>query len=81
MLMTLTPSEPSATNTTTATPPAKPHGNQPVVSPRNDHGSIEEHFIQIGKVEAIVFGDVGEALWFIPNDFHGLYCIYNLIRC
>src|SRR5471030_1732739 len=56
-----------------------PHGDQPVVPGRNDHGSLEEPFIQIGEVEPIVFGDVGEALRFIPNDLHKiiLYLRFN----
>jgi Pyridine nucleotide-disulphide oxidoreductase, dimerisation domain len=35
--------------------------------------------MQIAEVETIMLGKVGEALWFIPNDLHGLYCTYNLI--
>jgi hypothetical protein len=48
------------------------HGDQPIAFTRNDQGSLEERFIQIGEVKTIVFGDVGEALRFIPNDLHEL---------
>jgi hypothetical protein len=48
-----------------------PYGDQPVTSARNDHGSLEEPF-QIGEIKATVFGDIGEALRFIPNDLRGL---------
>jgi hypothetical protein len=69
MLITLKPSEPSVTNTTTTTPSAR---RPTAISRRNDHGSLEEPFVQIGEIKAAVFGDVGEALWFIPNDLHRL---------
>jgi hypothetical protein len=29
-------------------------------------------FVQIGEIKTAVFGDIGETLRFIPNDFHGL---------
>ncbi len=63
MLMILTPSVPSVTNTTT-------QGDQPVALSWNDHRLLEEPFIQIGEVETTMFGDVGQPLRFIPNDLH-----------
>ena len=71
MLMILTPSEPRATNTTTTPPFARmSYRDQPVAFALHDYGSFEKRFIQIGEVEAIVLGDVGKALRFVPNDLH-----------
>jgi hypothetical protein len=70
MLMILTPSEPSVTNTTTTTPFAR----RPTAISRFLYLARR----WIGEVETIVLGDVGKALRFVPDDLHNIYCIYNL---
>jgi hypothetical protein len=57
-----------------------PHRDQPVAFAGNDHGSLEELFIEISEVKTAVFGDVGKPLRFVPSYLHRIFCNYNLIR-
>jgi hypothetical protein len=40
---------------------------------------VEKCLIEIGEVQTMLC-KVGEALWFIPNDLHKLYCSYNIMQ-
>jgi hypothetical protein len=82
MLTMLTPSRPSLANTTTMTPRmSTPIATQRLVELRDGRtrGGIEKRLVQIGEIQPVLF-QVGEALWFVPDDFHMIFCIYNLFR-
>jgi len=82
--MMLTPSRPSPANTTTMTPPDVDADRNPALAGlmgRKDKGGIEKRFIQIGEIQLVLF-EVGEALRFVPSDFHDLFVatIYYRIK-
>jgi hypothetical protein len=39
---------------------------------RNNQGIVEKRFVQVGEIQPMLF-KVGDALRFIPNDFHNLF--------
>jgi hypothetical protein len=43
-----------------------------------DQSVIEERFVEIGEVQAVLV-EVGQALRFIPHNLHILYCSYNIV--
>ena len=71
MLMMLTPSRPSRANTTTTTPRML----TPIATQRllllcgDDQCVVEKRFIQISEIQPVLV-EIGEALRFVPNDFH-----------
>lgn len=50
-----------------------PDSDQPVSLAGPDHRTFKKMLVQIGKIEPAVFGDVGQALRFIPDDLHDYY--------
>ena len=44
-----------------------------------DDGSIEELLIEISEIHPVLV-EIGEPLWFVPNDLHGLFCSYKIVR-
>jgi hypothetical protein len=40
----------------------------------------QKSLVETGEIHPVFF-EICEAFRFVPDDFHGLYCIYIIIRC